>query len=291
MKRFYLFFISVSLFSGDIDFDISLSKKSFLEREPIWVKCYVKNNGSIPENILKIRHAFVFHPTSEDINNYLSNISIRFSLADEPLTILNPEESMEILVNLLEYYSSLGKSRISGTNIYSLNPGRYKLYARYYTRWDEKDGREDIYSDTLEFEVRPPFGEEKEALKLFEENNYKEVFGKYPESVYAPIALYHYFIHQRVLSRHKKQRKENVNELLMQQLERYPDSPTIQYVDLQIFLQSQSDMGMLKEGRSRIRSILEKKPNSHAAKMIEEILELTENKSTYTTEDIIEENK
>lgn len=295
MRKFFLFFISLSLFSGDIDFNISLSKKSFIEREPIWVKCQVKNNGSAPRNVLSIRYSIirgtVFYLFSEDTNAYLQDVSLKYSYGYELLTILNPGESMESFVNILEYYSSPSKSRLSGTNIYSLNPGRYKLCARYNTRWHEKDGREDIYSDTLEFEVMPPSGEEKGALRLLEESNYKEVFERYPGSVYAPLALYRYFIRQCVSSQHKKQRKENVNELLMQQLEKYPDSPTIQYVDLQIFLKSQSDMGMLKEGRSRIKNILEKNPNSYAAKMIKEILESTENKSTYTSEDIIEENK
>ncbi len=291
----FLLSFNLPLFSGDIDFNISLNKKSFLEREPIWVKCQVKNNGSTPRNVLSIKHTtirgMVFYLISEDPNTYLQDVSLKYSYGYELLTILNPGESMESFANILEYYSSPSKSLLSGTNIFSLNPGRYKLYTRYYTRWYEKDGREDIYSDTLEFEVIPPIGEEKEALKLLEESNYKEVFERYPGSVYAPLSLYRYFIRQCVFSQREKQRKENVNELLMQQLERYPDSPTIKYIDLQIFLQSQSGIGMLKEGKSRIKSILEKNPNSYAAKMIKEILESTENKSTYTAEDIIEENR
>lgn len=294
MRKFFLFFISLSLFSGDIDFNISLSKKSFLEREPIWVKCQVKNNGNTPQNLLTMRYkirGMVFYLVSEELNNYLHDVRIRGSSAYEPLTILNPGDSMGSFANLLEYYSSSNKPRLSGTNIHSLNPGRYRLYARYYTRWNEKDGREDIYSDTLEFEVIPPVGKEKEALKLLEKSEYREVFEKYPESVYAPIALHHYYVEQYVLSCHKRQKIENVNELLMEQLERYPDSPVVKYIDLQNFLRSYSSSKILKEGRARIRSVLDKNPNSYAAKMIKEILESTENKSTYTVEDIIEENK
>ena len=71
------------MFSGDIDFNISLNKKSFLEREPIWVKCQVRNNGSTPQNVLSVKHpiirGMVFYLISEDPNSYLQDISINIT--------------------------------------------------------------------------------------------------------------------------------------------------------------------------------------------------------------------
>lgn len=319
MKRFYLFFIGLTLFGGDIDFNISLNKESFLEREPIWVRCIVTNKGSSAQKILSFKSGALegvsFFLIPEDLNNIIQPIRIFISYSTEPLILIGAGDSIIVYENLLrklesvnspqqktiEFFNKRGiigkgvaepvKPRLHPLLIGYLKPGRYKLYACYSTRWDEKDGREDIYSDTLEFEVIPPFGKEKEALKLLEKSNYKEVFEKYPQSVYAPISLYHHYLYQRILSRHKKQIEENVNELLMTLLEKYPDSPAIKYIDLQMFLQSYSDRGKLKEGRSRLKSVLEKDPNSYAAKMIREILKSTENKSTYTTEDIIKDNK
>lgn len=291
----FLSFFNLSLFSGDIEFKIFLNKETFIERESIWVKCQVRNNGSTPKNVLSVKHPIirgtVFYLISEDSNSYLQDVSIKYSSAYEVLTILNPGEIMESFANLLEYYSSPGKLHLSGTNIYSLNTGRYKLFARYYTRWHGKDGREDIYTDTLKFEVIPPTGEEKEALKLLEKGKYKELFEKYPESVYAPFALHRYLVYGCGISSLKKQEREKLIKVLMRQLEEYPNTPTIEYIDLQAFLQLHLDMGILKEGRTKLKKISEKNPNSYASKTIKEILESTENKSTYKIEDIIEENK
>ncbi len=285
----FLFFISFPMFSGDIEFKISLNKETFIERESIWVKCQVRNNGSTPQNVLSVKHpiirGMVFYLISEDSNSYLQDVSIKYFSAYEVLTILNPGESMESFANILEYYSSPNKSPLSGTNIYSLNPGRYKLFARYYTRWHGKDGREDIYSDTLKFEVIPPTGEEKEALELLEKGKHEELFEKYPESVYAPFSLHRYLVYECAISSLKRQEREEITKILMRQLEKYPNSPTIEYLDLQTLLQLHLDMGILKEGRTKLKNISEKNPDSYLSKSIKDFLKSTERNSIYSVKD------
>jgi len=308
---------NLPLLSRGIEFNISLNKKSFLERETIWVKCTVTNNGNSPQKILLFNDVMLerirFFLIPEDTNNLINPIVIFVSSFSEPLVLVEPADSIVAYANLLqkvesakslqqkeiEFLKKRGllnkgdlpplKPRLHSLVGY-LKPGRYKLQACYPTRWYEKDGREDIYSDTLEFEIMPSIGEEKEALQLLEKGKYIELFEKYPESIYAHCAL-HDYVYKRSLSSLNRQERENLIEVFMKQFKKYPNSPTIKYLDLQAFLQLHLDMGILKEGRTKLKNISEKNPDSYLSKMIKDFLKSTERNSIYSIEDTTKEYK
>jgi len=312
MRKLYLFFVGLALFGGDIEFNISLNKERYLEREPIWVRCIAKNNGNTPKKILSFKAGmleginFFFIP--DDPNNIIQRIPIYFDSA-EPLIQLAPGESLVVYRNLLrkvesakglpkkdmEFLKKRGlikqgvlksvRPRLSLLYGY-LKPDRYKLYARYRTRWYEKDGREDIYSDTVELEVITPTGEEKEALELFEAEKYKEIFERYPFSVYAPHALYVYEIKNKNKSVLRKKPERHI-EILLKFFENYPDYPKGQYSHLVSLLEAYSAMGKLEEGKEKLRSISEKYPKSDLSKKIKEILEFTKGMNKFGREEII----
>jgi hypothetical protein len=230
-KRILVCFLALFLLSnisfaqkGDkIRLTISLDKEVYLTREPIWLNMTAVNiSDTVQEIYALMPEASHIEIILKDSNgNQLPYYGMWFDYTSGsgPRTMVKPDTAFRITgsYNLLDGFGE----RINALPRHFLKPNKYTVKALYRGR---------VYSNTLEFTVEAPQGDEEKACELLAEGinhpfmsdrselvaKLKELVTKYPKSVYVDIA-YHEML---FLDQDKERAKENAKELISN----YPNS-------------------------------------------------------------------
>jgi tetratricopeptide (TPR) repeat protein len=202
--------------------EIWANKMEYLPREPIMVYYAIENVGDQAVDVNRYSVEGCFRIEDEQGVQYpIGILAVCLAFAPKPL---KPNDKLE------------GCRGLDGF----LEPGKYIVYLRCPNWTDEIVTK----SNKLELIVKEPEGEEKEALKMFieagtvesaeKENQgrcpkrglaeflkYQEVVERYPNSVYAPLALRAavsiYFYSQNL------EERRQVIPLFLKLIENYPD--------------------------------------------------------------------
>jgi hypothetical protein len=271
-----LVFRSSQLFSSDIACSISVDKKLFLKCENVWLTVTVTNTTS------KSLHINAPLPSSSCLKLVIKNLQGKefrrferspFSSWNHREKLL-PGKSVQETFPLLPTFgtASEGESRpfyflYVATSYFP--PENYAVTAEY------ESGVGKVVSNTVNFEVVEPTGSEKDALASFVaavqrqyENDaegsatlLKTFAERYPQSAYAPMALYE--VARALQFRDKKKAIDAANYLM----EKYPN--TYSGRDGQIFA-----LGRLpaQQHYELLQSSLRKFPNTIVGKNAEKTL-------------------
>jgi hypothetical protein len=183
---------TVSVGQSDIDTvsaikrEVQLSKTIFFAREPIWILISYTNVSPEPQkNYAASHHRLVLQDSSG--TRYKTSIHPEYwgSLT------LAPNETSWYEFDILQYYGIRERKF----------RGRRYLPAGHYTVYDAQGKYK---SNILEFDVIDPEGIELKAMRLLKQGynlriekkgqeavqKFREIVERYPESVYAPTAIY-----------------------------------------------------------------------------------------------------
>lgn len=252
-------------------------KDTFLAHEPIFVYSEIRNEGdsTVYFNSYKMTEHLVI--TDSQGRGYAT----RLRGTDLGVDALSPGQAQKLSVDVCSRYGvqEVGKYGCHlRTHLYSvLNPTFLK-------------------SNTIEFKVLDPKGEEKKALHLFLEAEklawarseaggpdlskeelaflkYQELVDRYPKSVYAPKAL-NAAVGVYFYSRDLEQRRRVV-PVCIRLIEEYPDSYYFQLAFTELL--HTYEMLKDKEGaKKKMRYLIDKHPNSNISQEAERRLEKIE---------------
>ena len=275
------------------------TQKVFLVKEPIWLKVTVWNKSTLPQKVgeldLGLRIPEVFLLDSQ--GNRLNNVGLKGDkLPVGETLILSPSDSFVKYIPLFYYFGVPGKVRalISGGPLV-FPPGNYWLFIRTQGKggdyWESQ-----ITSDTVNFEVKYPIGDEGKALeelydcmrfaneyhlkgKTIEDlaMKYREVLRKYPKTVYGVLLqadLSAFFspgvrpsLPREILSRYDEQDLLETKLLI----EKYPDSP-FAAENVSKLLKSYKILGRVQDGNEFIKLLASEKPNTLSGKEATKVL-------------------
>lgn len=159
--------------------NISLSKYSFKQYEPILTLIKYINNKNLPDTIVRM-----FNEYEDDLNfniipldgQYYNRLIKPYSILFGPNPyILQSKDTFLFSRNLNDFGNSIEGLNYFGMEGY-LSPGRYKLFAKGHNRNDN------YVSDTLEFEILDLNNEDSIILKMLDEKKYNEILDTYPNT-------------------------------------------------------------------------------------------------------------
>lgn len=159
--------------------NISLSKYSYKQYEPILTLIKFINNKNLPDTIVRM-----FNEYEDDLNfniipldgQYYNRRVKSFSILFAPNPyIVQSKDTFLFSRNLNNFGNDMEGSNYFGMAGY-LSPGRYKLLAK------GRNKNNSYVSDTLEFEVLELNNEDNLILKMLNEKKYSEILDTYPNS-------------------------------------------------------------------------------------------------------------
>jgi len=292
-KNWFLLIGAFFLVAGKIvlaqslQLDTRMTKKSYLEGEPIVVILCLRNTGQ--------KELTVAEPLP--LEGFVKNI-ITTADGDEPNA---PRLVWDILMPPQDYGVQLSPGQslqqtwvINESYCFGLKPGSYRVLSIYDTSKHENTyprvwhGK--IYSNKLVFEVKVPPLEEKDSYiflvsarkiileqqrdRYFEARNLlSDLIKKDPDSIYVPYATYligeTYFIKQADKKQYFAEASQNFEDFL----NRFPEYPYYS----ELVRTTKLPFSLLQTGQiTKAQEILKKVPNGyHKQRMIEQIQKKT----------------
>jgi len=249
----------------DLEAKLILYKDQYLLREPIWIKITVTNKGE-DEGWFYFARVTGFKIKDSKGEVYPCHVSFSTSGA----TVIKPGETLEDETNLLLWYG-LPENKFNFRRY--LPPGEYTIYHQL---------NENIKSKVRHFEIVQPKSDELKAMKLLKDSynlviekktndaidKLHQLITKFPQSVYAPHALWEMAGKYRIFIKDIQKTKETYHKLV----DNYPHSREAidALSDLVNSYIAQKDQASCV---SYLNNLIEKHPNKDIAREAEKQLE------------------
>jgi hypothetical protein len=193
---------------------ISLTKDTYLEAEPIWLDVTLINVSQDTARAwglcLPCQMGFEVIVLDER-GDTLEYNGLLYDMKRGPGWIMKPGETYYNCLDLSEHYGDAPEPlapMATFTFTKSLKPGKYTVTSSYHIR------SQTIESNQVKFEVKPPTGEEKEAYVLLQEayifyirskldsmtQKLHEINSLYPKSGYAEKACKHLVLDEMLIN-------------------------------------------------------------------------------------------
>jgi hypothetical protein len=244
---------------------ISLTKDTYLEAEPIWLDVTLINVSQDTARAwglcLPCQMGFEVIVLDER-GDTLEYNGLLYDMKRGPGWIMKPGETYYNCLDLSEHYGDAPEPlapMATFTFTKSLKPGKYFVAAKHHIR------SQTISSNELEFEINTPMGKDQEGYRLLHsaylawikgkshstiQDTLSEIIKLYPTSPYAEKAF-----------RHLPQRKD---ELF---LERFPNSGYTRGA-----IQAITSYMSHQMGRNFLKQIIKQNPETRSAKFAEQML-------------------
>ena len=242
--------------------EISLSKRVYLEAEPIWLDLTLTNISQDTARTwglcLPCLQEFKVMVKDEK-GDTLEYTGLHYEIIRGPGWLMEPGENYYNCLDLSEHYGHSPEPlfpMVIFTFTKSIKPGKYTATAKYRIR------SHTIRSNEVKFEVKPPTGEEKAAYLLLQEaylfyieikldsmsQKLHEIISSYPKSGYAEKACKHLVL----------------NEMLIQ---KFPDSGFALSA-----LRTTANKKSEQEKKEFLQKIMKEHPATRSAKFAEQML-------------------
>jgi tetratricopeptide (TPR) repeat protein len=242
---------------------IFMYKDTYLLREPIWIKL-TTTNVSVDTQEASLSGLTGMVITSDVGNTYRSHVHSG-SYIKYPSFVPYTYD-----FDLLNYY---GEKECKIHVRYYLPPGKYEIYHQVLSN---------VRSNTFNFEVLEPTGDELEAMRMLKEGyeltyvqkkhassikQFKKIVDKFPNSIYAPLALRQ----QALRYNHSLKNKREAISTYRKIVTEYPTSRmAIEVIgNIEVLYMNLKD----REGcEKELQSLIKKYPNTEISKEAEDRL-------------------